>query len=92
MTEVIRLVSPCLGICEMTEDEPKHCKGCRRTPQELGAWRFGTMDERIDILKSLYKRWIDAGAPSADDKTGQLKHAEMMERFRLAGFQPELNT
>ncbi|MBT6096512.1 MAG: DUF1289 domain-containing protein [Rhodospirillaceae bacterium] len=83
---VIRLISPCLGICEMTDNEPKHCKGCRRTTQEIGAWRFASMDERIDILIRLYERWQAAGAPPKDDTKAQLLHAEMMERFRLAGF------
>ena len=86
MSQTIRLVSPCLGVCEFEEEEPKRCQGCKRTAEEVGAWRYATFDQRIELLTTLFERWQADGAPAKSDKNGQLLHQEMMDRFRIAGF------
>lgn len=86
MSQHIRLVSPCVGICELNDDEPQHCKGCRRTADEIGAWRFADFDTRIEILTRMFERWQAADVPSESDTTAFLIHRELGERFRLAGF------
>jgi len=83
MTE--RLVSPCIGICELNDEEPIRCRGCGRTVKEIGDWRYATYDRRMEILRAICERWKAAGDPPADDKAAQLIHKEMGERFRLAG-------
>ena len=56
------LYSPCISVCELDEATGL-CKGCFRTAKEIGAWRYGTREQKIEILKKLRERRAAAGLP-----------------------------
>lgn len=54
MNEPQKVPSPCIGLCVL--DEAQVCRGCGRTPEEIGAW--GSMDnvERRAVLSRVELR------------------------------------
>ena len=50
--------SYCEGICEYenTTTEPKICRGCGRTAEEITEWFYATEERKREIAKSARKR------------------------------------
>jgi predicted Fe-S protein YdhL (DUF1289 family) len=52
-------LSPCTGVCVLDENAG-WCRGCRRTLDEIAAWRDMTQDEQRAVLQKLPARAIAA--------------------------------
>jgi len=50
--------SPCINVCELGKDDV--CKGCYRSMEEIAAWGFASIDERIQIISISKQRQIIA--------------------------------
>ena len=61
----IDIVSPCVGICQL--DENNQCKGCLRTLSEIRLWGKGDNAVRLDILQKLKQRRIRIGRVGSRD-------------------------
>ena len=50
--------SYCKGICEYenTDIEPKICRGCGRTAEEITEWFYASEERKREIAKSARKR------------------------------------
>jgi predicted Fe-S protein YdhL (DUF1289 family) len=46
--------SPCVGVCEL--DATGHCRGCRRTLEEVAGWITYTRAQRDAIIAELDHR------------------------------------
>lgn len=46
-----RIDSPCVNICKIGRD--RHCKGCRRSIDEIGRWTSMTATERDAVMAAL---------------------------------------
>ena len=49
-----RIRSPCVGVCEL--DASGHCRGCRRTLEEVAGWITYTHAQREAIIADLERR------------------------------------
>ena len=47
------VASPCVNICKLVDDKEhgKYCEGCLRTPNEIGAWKYLSDGEKLEILR-----------------------------------------
>lgn len=50
MTDVVQMVSPCIGQCGLVNGL---CKGCKRTRSELRNWRAQDVNDRMRLMKEL---------------------------------------
>ena len=55
----IKLVSPCISICQMDADNGL-CLGCHRTRGEIAAWSRMSADEQRVLLSELRARRVAA--------------------------------
>ncbi|ACR30324.1 DUF1289 domain-containing protein [Burkholderia glumae] len=63
-TPAAAIASPCTNVCKM-DREAGWCIGCRRTRDEIAAWRKLDDAGRLAILARLEARWFDdAAAPT----------------------------
>jgi predicted Fe-S protein YdhL (DUF1289 family) len=48
----------CVSICEYEDynAEPKVCKGCGRTSEEITEWFYASEERKREIVKSIRKR------------------------------------
>lgn len=51
--------TPCVKVCRLDEASGL-CVGCRRTAQEIAAWRVMTPQERAEVTRQLPARRMDA--------------------------------
>ena len=51
-----RIRSPCVGVCEL--DASGHCRGCRRTLEEVAGWITYTHAQREAIIADLERRKV----------------------------------
>lgn len=70
------VISPCVSVCEM-DTERGLCKGCLRTAEEIGTWRFATSEQRAEMLLTLRGRIADV--------TPDLDTTALEGRLKLAG-------
>ncbi|MAH83026.1 MAG: hypothetical protein CBB68_00750 [Rhodospirillaceae bacterium TMED8] len=84
MTDSVKIVSPCIGVCELDEAQ-NFCLGCFRSAKEIGAWRYADDIGKIKILRDSFERWQAAPKPSTGDNLGMINYADMAERFTLMG-------
>ena len=53
-------MSPCIGICQMDEDN-RYCIGCGRTMDEIASWGSTTDEARAQTMAELADRQQIAG-------------------------------
>jgi predicted Fe-S protein YdhL (DUF1289 family) len=54
MSEIDNVSSPCVGVCQYTEEDI--CRGCFRTFDEISKWSSMNEEERLVIMKVLNER------------------------------------
>lgn len=52
--------SPCVGVCQLLEDEPV-CAGCFRTMSEIANWLRLSESEKARVLDGIQKRKTEHG-------------------------------
>ena len=57
--------SPCVGVCEL--DAGGHCRGCRRTLEEVAGWITYTHAQRAGIIADLERRQAQRTVPDAEE-------------------------
>ncbi|WP_210396492.1 DUF1289 domain-containing protein [Motiliproteus sediminis] len=60
-SSLAKVPSPCVGICAL--DNQELCVGCRRTPEEIGAWGSLDNEERREVLARIAERPAASSAP-----------------------------
>ncbi len=66
-TIVEKVVSPCIGICELDRDSM--CIGCGRTADEIGLWSMCNESIRRAIVEAAAKRLVNnSESPAARQK------------------------
>jgi len=56
--EVAGVASPCVGVCQV-DAKANWCTGCRRTLDEIAAWRDLDADGKREVLRRVEGRWFD---------------------------------
>jgi len=62
MSEIIDLVSPCVGVCAL-DPESGLCRGCFRNGDEIAAWQGLSLEGKRALLDRLQTRRAAAGLP-----------------------------
>jgi predicted Fe-S protein YdhL (DUF1289 family) len=51
------MITPCIDVCRLDKDS-RLCVGCRRTAEEIAAWRGLSNGQRRRIMAQLPKRKV----------------------------------
>ncbi len=60
MSEATPVVSPCIGVCELSDEEI--CLGCGRTLQDIAVWSGADEARRREIAEQARRRLIQDAA------------------------------
>lgn len=60
MSEATLVVSPCIGVCELSDEEI--CLGCGRTLQDIAVWSGADEARRREIVEQARRRLIQDAA------------------------------
>lgn len=76
MSSLPEIPSPCIGVCRLDKDT-QLCEGCMRTRDEIKIWRSADNQTRVQIVRELRKRRIEAGYVTESDRKPRRRKSQV---------------